>query len=1299
MKGVKKAIAILGLITFVVCLFALAGTAYAWFSKTFTSEGNTLRAVWEIQNPKFTTVFPNTDKYLYRVGNGNTVKLGSLFKLIDDETSVTGQVKIRIEAVDDESSVCGTTSTGLESGSSANCAYTPNSDWTESTLKFTGEGPVKVTIYDDDSSQYTLHLEVIDAYNVTTYSELVNRNSVLLDDIVMSDNSSFYLSNSALYGNGFTFDVTRGKNTGDTSSTNYLLCISNAVLNNITVKGAEYDTYGSLAGDDHNNAAVLSLGNSTVANSLIMNCAAPIRALDGELLVVNSTLSGGSFANLDVHNCDVTLENVTTINQSDTNGTFGLGIVIYSESVTNAGINVIGELHQYNYLKRSDADKLKDQFSKMLFTYVFDESQYDVYKNTIDGETYINSGIISMTALSDTVSINIPESLGYVGQPVSITFMGTHEGYVYSIPSPVPMSVPEYETEGQYQILPVVVEDLSNESFAGENVLITFLEGDSYEWNADRITATYFDNSLNVGIEVSGDDCTYDPNTKIITFTQTGEYLVKYTFVVEKNYKLDNGEIVTYQVTYTKQRGITVIVTGRPPTVEYVGYSTKLYEIGDKEYLVVADDAASSLDLPHITNNFKINKIYENINGVPTEIKYPVINTDGSTGSTVYFYIFNNFIKITDGETVFDLNSRTKPDNLNVIWGQFSGDSNRDGTQNVGTTATGPDSYLTIFNYSRGNSAAVQIGSYNNKAAYSISVGGARRGDYFFVVKYCYESAGYKFYYYVGYTSTPIRTVAFEGNGGTVGTKGISVKSGNSLTLPSAAYEGNTFCGWFTSQTGGSNVGNAGAKYTPAENNVVLYAHWEPNYTVTYDANGGTVTPLSATYSGTPLTLPLPINDELTFVGWYDDPFAGNLIGDAGQTFIPQQDITLYAHYSSDYKVAYNANGGECSEAFSLSDGSKPVILPTATRTGYDLSGWYTSANGGTKIGDPGVSYLPASSITLFAQWAPRSYKINITSNNSTTTVTVNGTTVNNGGSVAYDSVVKVVLSYSANNSQTFTINQGNTSVTYYSNQACTSETTSTAAGTYYFKMPAGDVTISSSSTATWCLTSDTLITLADGTQKRVDELTTDDTLLVWNLQTGSYDVAPIVFNDSDPYGEYTVMHVCFSDGTDVGAVYEHGFFDLDLGKYVYVNAETMDDYIGHSFVKIGNMEENTWAVVTMTEVWTENISTAVYSPVTFSHLCYYADGMLSMPGGIEGLFNIFDVDTEYMIYDAETMQEDVAMYDFFTLEDFDGMISEEAFEAFNGAWLKVSIGKGLITWEEIEILAERYMPLIGGNP
>ena len=90
----------------------------------------------------------------------------------------------------------------------------------------------------------------------------------------------------------------------------------------------------------------------------------------------------------------------------------------------------------------------------------------------------------------------------------------------------------------------------------------------------------------------------------------------------------------------------------------------------------------------------------------------------------------------------------------------------------------------------------------------------------------------------------------------------------------------------------------------------------------------------------------------------------------------------------------------------------------------------------------------------------------------------MNGTTVNSGGSVAYNSVVKVVLSYTQSNSWTFTIKQGNTTVTRYSNEACTTTTTSTDEGTYYFKMPAGDVTIdSSSSSGSSCIPSGTMIT------------------------------------------------------------------------------------------------------------------------------------------------------------------------------------------------------------------------------
>ncbi len=227
------------------------------------------------------------------------------------------------------------------------------------------------------------------------------------------------------------------------------------------------------------------------------------------------------------------------------------------------------------------------------------------------------------------------------------------------------------------------------------------------------------------------------------------------------------------------------------------------------------------------------------------------------------------------------------------------------------------------------------------------------------------------------------------------------------------------------------------------------------------------------------------------------------------------------------------------------------------------------------------------------------------------------------------------------------------------------------------------------------CVTPDTLITLANGKQVRVDSLKGDELLLVWNMETGKYESAPIVFVDSEQESEYEIIHLYFSDGSDVKVIYEHGFFDLDLGKYVYIDANNYADYVGHKFVKQGDVHNDTWKTVTLEKVVLETEVTTAWSPVTFEHLCYYTNGVLSMPGGISGLFNIFEVDTKTMTYDAQQMQKDIETYGLFTMEDFGGLIPEIAFEAFNGDWLKVSMGKGLLTWEDIVAMAERYIPLM----
>ena len=225
------------------------------------------------------------------------------------------------------------------------------------------------------------------------------------------------------------------------------------------------------------------------------------------------------------------------------------------------------------------------------------------------------------------------------------------------------------------------------------------------------------------------------------------------------------------------------------------------------------------------------------------------------------------------------------------------------------------------------------------------------------------------------------------------------------------------------------------------------------------------------------------------------------------------------------------------------------------------------------------------------------------------------------------------------------------------------------------------------------CVTEDTLITLADGTQKRVDQLTGKEQLLVWNLETGKLDSAPIMFIDSEERTINEVIHLYFSDGTEVKVMAEHGFWDYDLNKYLYLD-KNASMYIGHTFAK---QDGDKLTKVKLVGVDIKSEMSKAYSPVTVGHLCYFVNGMLSMPGGVGGLFNIFDVDPTTMTYDYEAMQRDIEKYGLFTYEEMNAIVplSEEMFIAAGGKYLKISIGKGNMTIDDLIYMVNRYKEFI----
>ncbi len=81
------------------------------------------------------------------------------------------------------------------------------------------------------------------------------------------------------------------------------------------------------------------------------------------------------------------------------------------------------------------------------------------------------------------------------------------------------------------------------------------------------------------------------------------------------------------------------------------------------------------------------------------------------------------------------------------------------------------------------------------------------------------------------------------------------------------------------------------------------------------------------------------------------------------------------------------------------------------------------------------------------------------------------------------------------------------------------------------------------------------------------------------------------------------------------------------------------------------------------------------------------------MPGNTESFINMFDVDPTIMAYDQTSMAQDIATYGLYTYAEFNSIIPipELVFNAFNGQYLKVAIGKGITTLQEIQNLLNRY--------
>ena len=163
----------------------------------------------------------------------------------------------------------------------------------------------------------------------------------------------------------------------------------------------------------------------------------------------------------------------------------------------------------------------------------------------------------------------------------------------------------------------------------------------------------------------------------------------------------------------------------------------------------------------------------------------------------------------------------------------------------------------------------------------------------------------------------------------------------------------------------------------------------ETDYTLSYNANGGSGAPSSQTGTGVgsytfPISNAKPTRSGYTFLGWSLSSTATAASYQPGGSITLTASDILYAVWKANtYTVSYNANGGSGAPSNQTKTYGVTLTLSNTkpTRTGYTFSAWNTAQNGSGTSYAPGGSYTANAAVTLYAQWTANTYTITYDAN------------------------------------------------------------------------------------------------------------------------------------------------------------------------------------------------------------------------------------------------------------------------------------------------------------------------------
>ena len=475
-------------------------------------------------------------------------------------------------------------------------------------------------------------------------------------------------------------------------------------------------------------------------------------------------------------------------------------------------------------------------------------------------------------------------------------------------------------------------------------------------------------------------------------------------------------------------------------------------------------------------------------------------------------------------------------------------------------------------------------------------------------------------------------------------------------------------------------------------------------YTITFDLQGGygNLQSVEVRYNKDMPEVEVPYRTGYLFLGFYDSPvgvddedgvicyYHSNM--ESASKWDKKEDATLYARWQAkDYNITLDRQGGTggSSDIKVTFDKAMPYASKPS-RAGYNFYGYYTKQNG------QGVCYYNSSmtsqrnwdidqNTTLYAYWKVSAISASAQTSSLSNIDSSASTTINvYGGSGSY--------SYSI-------IDKGSgINCSMSGNVLTVSRTSYSASGTIKIKITdniTGATTTCNVSYSTIaepvqsgggggsCVAKGTEILLANGNTALIENIAVGDKILTFDHANGNYTESTVAFTY---YANSLVkiIRLNFTDDVSIELLNTgHGLYNITLDRYVLITPNNVDEYVGHKFAYSSYIRgEFVLSEVELISYSIDEDSVERYDIVTENNLNHIANGLLACSDTLVGVSNVFEFNN--LLYNVEQVIKDIEQYGLYSYEEWSEYVTKEEFEAFNGAYFKIAIEKGLLTMEEL---------------